>query len=83
MRAAVVSGTVSKIRPLITLKVAAKTGTAEIGETDLNHAWLAGYVPYDAPRYAFAVVVQKTPLTGAQAAGPIAAEVLDVLIGAH
>ena len=80
MRAAVTSGTVSDEPRLKVLGVAAKTGTAQTGDPERNHAWLAGYVPFDAPRYAFAVVVHNTPLSGARAAGPIVAEVLDVLL---
>jgi len=76
------AGTVYDIRRLRTLKVAAKTGTAETGDSR-NHAWLAGYVPWDRPRYAFAAVVHRTEGYGAQVAGPIVAEVLDALMNAH
>ena len=79
MRGAVARGTARRITRLRDLKVAAKTGTAETNDPHRNHAWLAGYVPFDAPRYAFAVVVHNTPQHGAAAAGPIAADVLGVL----
>ncbi len=40
--------------------VAAKTGTAELGETktDVN-SWVIGFFPYDHPRYSFAVVMER------------------------
>ena len=82
MRRVPVSGTAC--RPpygprLAALKVAAKTGTAETGNPRLNHAWIAGYLPYDNPRYAFAVVIHHTPGHGAEIAGPIAADTLEQL----
>ena len=82
MRAAVAQpgGTVYSIPQLRMLKVAAKTGTAETNDPRHNHTWLAGYVPWDEPRYAFAIVVHRAPGSGAGVAGPIAAQVLDTLI---
>ena len=82
MRSAVVSGTVRRIGRLKELNAAAKTGTAQTSSRAgaPYHAWLAGYAPHDAPRYAFAVVVYNTPGYGADAAGPIAADVLDALL---
>ena len=62
------------------LKVAAKTGTAQTNDTLYNHAWLAGYLPWDEPRYAFAIVVHRAPGSGAKVAGPSAAQVLDALV---
>lgn len=44
------------------VKVAAKTGTAEIGSgKKLVHSWISGFFPYDQPRYAFAVVMADGP----------------------
>ncbi len=51
-----------------------KTGTAEVwkdGDAALHNGWLAGFAPYDSPRIAFVAVVDRTPLHGAEAAGPI------------
>jgi len=80
MRRAVLSGTARRIVRLRELKVAAKTGTAETRDPELNHAWLAGFVPWDEPRYAFAVVVHDVPGHGAEVAGPVAAAVLEELL---
>ena len=79
MRGTVTHGTADDVPGLRELEVAAKTGTAETGDPNLNHAWLAGYAPYDKPRFAFAVVVFNIPATGADAAGPVAVEVLEAV----
>ncbi|RSX55230.1 penicillin-binding protein [Bifidobacterium dolichotidis] len=52
--------------------VAAKTGTAQIGES--NNAidgWVMGFAPADDPKIAVAVVVHNVDLYGSFAAGPI------------
>jgi penicillin-binding protein 2 len=42
------------------VKVASKTGTAELGVTKkLVNSWGVGFFPYDNPRYAFAIVMEK------------------------
>ncbi len=42
------------------VSVAAKTGTAELGITKkLVNSWGVGYFPYENPRYAFAIVMEK------------------------
>ncbi|MGO9114983.1 MAG: penicillin-binding transpeptidase domain-containing protein [Thermoguttaceae bacterium] len=41
------------------ISVAGKTGTAVISEGQPEHAWFAGYVPADRPRYAMVVVLQR------------------------
>jgi len=83
MRRVPISGT-ARSEPfgprLAALRVAAKTGTAETGNPQVNHAWIAGYVPWNAPRYAFAVVVHRTPGHGAEVAGPVAAAALEALM---
>ena len=57
--------------------VAGKTGTAETdGEAD--HALFAGYAPADAPRVAFAVVLEHAG-GGGEAAGPVARRLVETL----
>jgi penicillin-binding protein 2 len=74
-------GTARRVRQLRDMGVAAKTGTADIGNgTGLNYAWIAGYLPHDAPRYAFAVVIHNTSGHGGDAAGPVAAATLAQLV---
>ena len=53
-------------------RVSGKTGTAQVGGGE-NHAWFAGYFPWDKPRYAFAVFCENVDLHG----GELATLVLD------
>jgi len=42
------------------VEVAAKTGTAELGETRTKvNSWVTGFFPYQNPRYAFVMVLEK------------------------
>ncbi len=44
------------------LKVAAKTGTAQVGvHNQYDNSWVEGFYPYDNPKYAFAVVLGRGP----------------------
>ena len=70
------------------VQAAAKTGTAQLngaGEPQRSHAWIIGFAPAPAPRYAIAVVLKGTTDeisagTGGRLAGPIAKTVLDYLM---
>ena len=53
------------------MSIAGKTGTAVIGEGQPEHAWFAGYVPADRPRYAMVVVLERAG-NAATAACPVA-----------
>lgn len=75
------------------LKLAGKSGTAQV--VDINsreeydevrsnellrdHAVFIGYAPYDSPRYSIAVIVENGE-SGGRVAGPLAKEVLEVLL---
>ena len=70
-------------------RFAAKTGTAElgiIGDPDRVHAWMIGFAPLEAPKYAIAVVLtdltstQADAATGGREAGPVVKTVLDYLL---
>ncbi len=51
------------------VKVAAKTGTAQVGlRNESQNAWMIGFWPYDNPKYAYAVVLEKMP-AGTQIGG--------------
>lgn len=78
LRRVVVAGTARKTG-LNKLLVAGKTGTTETGHEGLNHAWFCGYVPFEKPKYCFAVVVEYTPGHGAEVAGPIVKKLLSGL----
>jgi penicillin-binding protein 2 len=44
--------------------VAGKTGTAELGtRKQFVNSWVIGFFPYEKPKYAFAVVMEKGPAT--------------------
>lgn len=61
MRDAVLYGTASGLN-IPTVKIAAKTGTAELGsKKQFVNSWVIGFFPYGAPRYAFAVVMERGP----------------------
>ncbi len=51
------------------VSVAAKTGTAQTGtRNQYDNSWVVGFFPYDHPKYAFAVVLERGPEgTGEQA----------------
>ena len=81
MRLVAVRGT-ARPRPelnldLVPFKVAGKTGTAQVGKRSLDHAWFAGFLPYDAPRLAFAVFVESCGRHGGEAAAPILQRLLE------
>ena len=70
------------------IQAAAKTGTAQLnfveGEPQRSHAWIVGFAPAEAPRYAVAVILKGTTDeisagTGGKLAGPVAKAVLDYL----
>lgn len=61
MRQGVTSGTVTGLG-VGYVSVAGKTGTAEIdaGKKYIN-SWVVGFFPYEKPRYAFAIVMERGP----------------------
>jgi penicillin-binding protein 2 len=70
MRMAVTEGTMTSLN-FSNVKVAGKTGTAELGASKKYiNSWAIGFFPYDKPKYAFALVLEKGPAEykeGAQA----------------
>lgn len=53
--------------------VAAKTGTAQLGTRNQHmNSWIVGFFPYERPRYAFAIVLEKAP-AGTIYGAPLAA----------
>ncbi len=43
-------------------KVAAKSGTAEVGKDNaFVNSWVIGFFPFDTPRYAFVVLMERAP----------------------
>jgi len=63
MRLGVTDGIASALN-LSGVKVAAKTGTAELGvKKDFVNSWVTGFFPYEEPKYAFVIVAEKGPST--------------------
>ncbi len=63
------------------ITMAGKTGTAEVGGGKKDHAWFVGFVPAEAPRYAFAVVLEHGG-SGGRAAAPLAKQFIESMADA-
>jgi penicillin-binding protein A len=63
--------------------VAGKTGTAEVRGGQLNQVWFIGFAPVERPEMAIAVTLEDQPLgsSGGRDAAPLAAQVLEALLG--
>jgi penicillin-binding protein 2 len=60
------------------VSVAAKTGTAELGVSKNNvNSWVTGFFPYEHPRYAFVVVMERGPHTNLVGATYVIRQTLD------
>jgi penicillin-binding protein A len=80
MQSVVTGGTAAGVFPS-SLKVAGKTGTAELGLGNIYDAWFVAFAPADNPRYVVAVVVEKQPNGfGASVSAPIARAILEKLL---
>ena len=61
MRMAVTGGTAAAVN-MPFMQVAGKTGTAQVGAANqFMNSWIIGFYPYESPRYAFAVVLERAP----------------------
>jgi penicillin-binding protein 2 len=60
--------------------VAAKTGTAELGVyKQYINSWVTGFFPYDNPKYAFAILMEKGPASNTRSASFVMKGVLDYM----
>ncbi len=60
------------------VKAAGKTGTAEVGANkSYVHSWSIGFFPYEKPRYAWAVVMEKGPATNTVGATSVVRRLFD------
>lgn len=69
------SGTAYDTVRVASVAVAGKTGTAETGSSEGDHAWFAGYAPAGRPQVAFAVALEHGG-GGSEAAGPVARQII-------
>lgn len=59
MRQGVLDGT-GRVLNIPGVNIASKSGTAELGvKKDLINSWITGYFPYEEPKYAFVVIMEK------------------------
>ena len=61
MRETVLSGT-SQTLNFNFIKIAAKTGTAQIKKNTRENSWVAGFFPYENPKYAFVFLAEDGPI---------------------
>lgn len=62
MRLGVTEGTSIGLNALSYVKAAGKTGTAQLGvNNEYYNSWAVGFFPYDKPKYAYAVVMERGP----------------------
>ncbi len=60
------------------VKLAAKTGTAELGsQKQFVNSWVSGFFPYDNPQYAFAIIMEKGPVANTLGGVYVMRQVLD------
>jgi len=75
--AALPGGTASESLYGITYSVAAKTGTAEVGDAAKNaHALYVSFAPFEKPEIAIAVIIEYGA-KGSTIAGPVARKIMD------
>lgn len=59
-------------------EIAAKSGTAELGAAKAQvNSWIAGYFPYDKPKYAFVLFMEYGPRSNTVGAGSVMGKVFD------
>lgn len=77
MRQAVTYGTASALNvPYV--KVAAKTGTAELGVAKNRvNSWVIGFFPYENPKYAFTILMESGPVKNSANALAVMRKLLD------
>lgn len=81
MREAVTSGTARQFNDLPVM-VAAKTGTAQFGDSDKTHAWMTAFAPYNNSQIALAVIIEGGG-EGYAAAGPVTHDILSWYFSGH
>jgi penicillin-binding protein 2 len=71
MRAAVTEGGTAQALNIGGVDIGGKTGTAQVGaRNQYMNSWVVGFWPYENPKYAFAVVLEKAPANTLSGASP-------------
>ncbi len=77
MREAVIDGTARGLNTNA-VAIAAKTGTAELGaRKEFVNSWVIGFWPYENPKYAFAVVMERGPVANLVGATSVMRKTID------
>jgi penicillin-binding protein 2 len=77
MRRGVLEGT-GRVLDMPGVNIASKSGTAELGaRKDMVNSWITGYFPYENPRYAFVVIMEKGKITNLHGAVFAARETIE------
>lgn len=61
------------------INMAGKTGTAEIGSGKTINSWFIGFLPYENPQIAFAVVLEAGPANAPVGATGVAKQIAEWL----
>lgn len=77
MRQSVLVGTSGPLNvPYV--EVASKSGTAQLGlAKDRDNSWIMGFFPYENPKYAFTLMMESGPASGAVSASSVMRSLLD------
>ena len=60
------------------VEIAAKSGTAELGESKSQvNSWIAGFFPYEEPKYAFVLMMEYGPRANTIGAGSVMSKVFE------
>ncbi len=79
MRDTVTEGTATALY-LGTVKVAAKTGTAQVGLGNTNtNSWVIGFFPYDDPKYSFVILMERGPKAASGNATKVMSQIIDYM----
>lgn len=79
MRMAVTEGTATALN-LAGVKVAAKSGTAQVGLGNTNtNSWIIGFFPYENPKYSFAILMERGPKAASGNATRVMREVVEYM----
>jgi peptidoglycan glycosyltransferase len=80
MMESVVTGGTGTAAAISGVRVAGKTGTAEIGIAHHYDAWFIAFAPADAPRVAVAVQLENQTGFGGEVAAPIAKQIMEAIL---
>lgn len=62
------------------IDIAAKTGTAEVGETGKVHSWSIGFLPYEDPKVAWTIIMEGGPIHNTIGATFVASEMIQWMV---